>query len=866
MAKKEGYIHEIDLYKTFKSDFYSYGMEVIESRALPDIRDGLKPVHRAIIYELLNSGVTSDKKFTKVAKITGAVIGNWHPHGDMAVEEALAGLTVPWKNSLPPIDIAGNQGSVFGDPAAAARYIEAKLSPAGDAYGKKLKEGIVPYVSNFDDTAKMPKVLPAQLPYLLINGISDGIAVGLATSLPPHNPKEVIDMTIAYLKNPKIKLEKLLKIMPGPDFPTAGTIINKDDLYSMYETGYGKVTARARLEYDKKEHAIQVKEIPFLFSGSMNNLVSELVRATSESGTGRSKKPPKIKGVKRIDDFSGKFGIDISIHLAKSVDEKRMMQVLLANTRLETTIKFNLRALNDKVADIYSLRQYLAEYTDFQHEIVAQEHKIEEVDLMRKIEILTGKLLASKLLDEIVDVVKHSSGKKEIMDVLMNGTILKGTNKKFHKKVKNFQFSKVQADSIASIPLYQLNKLDQANLSDERDKLMERLDIVDMIITNRDERHKLIIKRLQKEKRHLPESPRKTKIINDEPSRASDIKVPLASMYISMDKYGYIKIEDNNFKGATKTDNKSRIGFFDSEGNCWNLYMDQTKPISGRGTLSDQIFDTNKGERIVGFINPISEDSEEEILFIYKDGRLKRTEVSRFMTKTRSTKVNTRDEDHELYAVYKIPKDSTQLVINGKKYLLSNIPLQTNAAQGKLIVEPIKETDEDLSVEFVKGKVKEVETIKEQEDIFDAVVIFDGSDTCTFDWSTTDTDMHEGMYVTTYQELLKETLVFVHTDGTAKRVKGSQFKVKTRRTELKADKNDLESIYIAKATDQTLIGKYEGDYYKRIDEKEISEQSKVGGGVRVFYSTKYKLEEVMVGKGSKLEVVNFATQPKQIKE
>ena len=220
------HITDIDFAHTFKSDYYDYGISVIKDRALPDVRDGLKPVHRAILTEMLGSRMTSKNKEVKVAKITGAVIGQWHPHGDTAVEDALAGMSAPWKNSMPVVEVKGNGGSVYGDPHAAGRYIEARLTPTGDAYGQKLKQGIVPYVPNFDDTAMMPTVLPAGLPYLLING-SEGIAVGVANTIPTHNPIEVIEAFLSYVKDTKQSVEQLMTILKGPDFPTKGEIINK---------------------------------------------------------------------------------------------------------------------------------------------------------------------------------------------------------------------------------------------------------------------------------------------------------------------------------------------------------------------------------------------------------------------------------------------------------------------------------------------------------------------------------------------------------------------------------------------------------------------------------------------------------------
>lgn len=859
MSSMSKNIRTANLYETFKSNFYDYGMSVIKERALPDIRDGLKPVHRAILYEMLNSNITSSRKHVKVAKITGAVIGNWHPHGDASVEDALAGLAVPWKNALPPIEIAGNQGSVFGDPAAAGRYIEARLTPAGDAYGRKLKKGIVPYVPNFDDTAEMPTVLPAQLPYLLINGISDGIAVGVASSLPPHNPREAIKMVIKYLKNPKTSLKDLLKIMPGPDFPTGATIINKDELYEMYKTGYGKLSVRATVEYDKKSHTLRVTEIPYLFSGSMDNLVAELVKATSPTVVnGRRTQPPKIEGVSRVEDFSGKDGIDISIKLERNVDAETMLQTLYAKTRLETTVKFNFRALNDKELRMYSLKQYLAEYAEFQHEIVINEHQLEKEALDQKIEVLIGRIVASKLIDEIVDVVKHSDGRASVIDVLTNGTILPGTNEAYHPVVQQFRFTQAQAEAIANIPLYQLNRLDAEKMVRDKAELDKRLAIVEKVINDKEFRLKLIIERLEDEYKKLPKQPRKTKIIQDEPSRAIDIQVPTAPRYVAIDKYGYIRIEKKLFDGAIKTDNKSRIGMFDKTGNCWNIHMEQTKETKDRGILSSQMFDTT--EPIVGMIYPISEDTEKQALFIYQSGHLKRTNVSQFMTKTKSTKVNARHKDRPLHAVYLIPEDKNAVQIGDKRIALQDIPEQTNAGSGRKFLNEL--TDEPVAIEFINAEVLPKTIDSKSSDVFDAVVIFDGSDTCKLDWSTTDTSQHDGLYVTTYQQLLKDTLIFVHADGTAKKVKGEQFAVKTKRTSLQANKKGIQSIYIAPDNTKTLLGNYEGGLKKRIDTEKISTQTKVGGGVRVFYSPKHTLSEVLPGDDSDIDITSFASQPK----
>ncbi len=851
-SEPENGIRNLEISGWFKSRFYAYGMSVIEERALPDVRDGLKPVHRAIVYEILKSGITSKSKPTKVARISGNVIGNWHPHGDVAVKDALTGLSEPWTNTLPIIWIKGNNGSIFGDEAAAGRYIEARLTEAGDAYGKKLKEGIVPYVPNFDDTGRMPTILPAQLPYILINGIREGIAVGVASSIPPHNAKEVVEMTLAYLRNPKTKTEDLLKIMPGPDFPSGTTIINAEDMLSMYETGDGRIMVRATIEYEKKEHALHIREIPYTFSGSMDNLVVELIAATSETVDAKKKRiPPKIQGIVSVNNYSGKDGIDICLNLQKGIDPNEMIKTLYAKTRLETSVKFMFNALNDRVLHRYSLRQYLAEYTDFQHEIVTNEHKLEQQDLENRLEIIKGHLIAAAYIDEIVDAAKHCNGRPQLKEVLQTGLILKGTNPKYHKTVKTFAFTELQAETISGKPLYQLNKLDIERLKKEGKAVEARLKEVKRIVTDRKYRHKLIIKRLEEERDKLPDMPRKTVITSDGVSKASQLEVPTMPLYTDMDKYGYVRLESKAFEGAKVTDNKSRIGYFDGDGNCWNLFLDRVKETKDRGTLISRLIDCEK--TVVGFTTQIETEGKEG-LFLFENGSLRRVEMHKYWTKTHATKVNTRT-NIPLKAYYDIPDEVNIVVIDGVEIPLSAIPLQGLSGSGKVFL-PQKE--EPYEVSFRQGEVKETPS----GDVFDAVVAFTEDGKLLFDWSTLDTTAMDGVYVTTYQKLLQERLLFVHTDGTAKWVTGDQFAVKTKRTQIDSDKKGTKALFIGPVTDKTLVGHYTEGKEKRIDCSKIATQGKTGGGVRVFYTPKWNLCSVEPGDASKLPVVSFATQPK----
>lgn len=857
-------IKEKELSNWFEHGFTNYGMSVIEERAFADVRDGLKPVQRAIAYEIIRCGATSDSKPTKVARISGNVIGNWHPHGDKAVEDALTGMAQTWTNSLPIVYIKGNGGTVFGDGAAAGRYIEARFTPAGDAYGRNLKEGIVPFVPNFDETDVMPTILPAQLPYLLINGISEGIAVGVSSVVPPHNPKEVLEMTMAYINNPSMSTADLLKIMPGPDFPTGATIINKDDLEQIYRTGVGRILCRATMEYDATDHSLHVKEIPFNFSGCMNNLVTELATATSETISNKKKIPPKIKGVIKVEDYSGKDGIDICLYLQRGVSPEEMKKLLYAKTRLECRVLFMFNALNDKVAHQYSLKRYLSEYLDFQHEIILNEYTMEKKSLEERLEIITGRIIASQCIDPIIDMIHQAQNRAQIKDVLMNGTILEGTNPAYHQLVQSFSFTELQAEAIADTKLYQLTKMDGKELIEEGKKVRAKLNEAQRIIESEDARKEVILSRLELELKKLPDCPRKTVITQDAASSTAGIEDKTVPVFVAMDKYGYVRIEDKYFENAEETNSKSRVGFFDVLGNCWNLFLDRVKETKDRGTLISRLIDTEA--QIIGFTTAI-ESEDREGLFIFENGNIRRVLMNKYMTKTHATKINTKTSDTPMKAYFDIPKGMNIVTIDSKDIPLSRIPLQGYTGTGKHFLESKEEAYE---VSFKQGEVEPEETPLDK-DIFDGVATFTADGKLVFDWKTLNVNNHEGVFSTTYQELTKSTLLFVHADGTAKRVKGELFAVKTKRSQIKGDKEGANILAIIPVSDDDctngyLIGTYEGGYRKCVSIDGISSQGITGGGIRALYTTKYALQSVEVTDKTDLPVVSFASQPKMYEE
>ena len=697
-TKRLGILSKVNFSSNFKRDYYDYGMDVIENRAVPDVRDGLKPVQRAILIEMLNSHITSRAKTVKVAKITGAVIGKWHPHGDTSVEDALAVMAAPWKNSMPAIEIKGNGGSVFGDSHAAGRYIEARLSPTGDAYGKNLKPGIVPYMPNFDETAQMPKVLPAQLPYLLING-GEGIAVGLASSIPPHNPIEVIKAFLRYAENSNLSVKQLMQTMHGPDFPTKGQIINKRDLDKIYETGLGQIRIRGRIKYTDKDRSLHIYEIPFNFAGSMNNLVDELAISCMGAPTKSGKRAePKIKGVLDVKDHSGKDGIDITIKLRRGVDPERVKQELFAKTRLETNYKFDMSALNNRHQKRYNLKSYFKEYLAFQNTIINNEYAIKEKDLATRLEVIKGMLILRQMIDEVVACAKLAESKSNLKAILMGQSIPKGLAKKYQKTVKAFKFTPLQADTIANLPIYRLNKMDYEKLATEGKQVQQDLRYAQKVQKDADLRRQIIIKRHQGELKNLkgPEFKRKTELLDAKNATVTKLEIPESPLYFTFNKYHYLRLQDKKFDQALATTNKRRLGFIDESGICYNLFLENEKMTPDTGVLIDTLVSAKNP--IVGFTNHIDDQDQALLLYVFTNGNAKLTDARKFMTKSHATKVSSGKTRLKIAKVIDVPKTATSIVLNGKEFKLSDFSVNGISGSGKKMIKPLE--DGILKIEF----------------------------------------------------------------------------------------------------------------------------------------------------------------------
>lgn len=659
-----------DLAQSFKDAYYEYGIAVVEDRALADVRDGLKPVHRRIIYSMLEDKVI--QKNVKVAKVVGQVMGKYHPHGDTAIADALVNLSLPWKVPLPLVHIKGNNGSVAGDPHAAARYIETRLTDAGLAYGKTLSPAVVPYIPNYDDTLTMPSILPAELPYLLING-SSGVAVGVAGNIPPHNPKEVVDTLIRYIKNPKLTTQELMETLPGPDFPTAGYIINRDSLYNLYESGSGTIAVKGVVEYSPKDKKLHIRELPFTSSGSMNALVTALSNNCQETVNSRTKKkePAKFKCITEVADHSGKDGIDIALTLKSGVKPEDAIQELCAKSQFCTTMSYNFTALNDRKTHVYSLRQYFKEFLSFRHEIVEAESRELWNKCQTRMEIIKGLMILQQFIDPVIACAKVSLNRKALEEILQTGTIPDGLPKAFHKQVKSFRFTPLQASHIAGLAIHRISKMDFQALIDEGTKLQKEMDRLQTLIDDPVKRKKEIIKRLQAASQSF-DTPRRTVITQEAIPTASSVAVEEVPIHVAAHANGYVQISPKAFEGTHAMTNYQRVGMMDVEGVLWNLHLDRAKPTTGKGVLYTNLLDA---QGCVGWTYGINTE-DTNTLTIYSDGHVKRCLASKWWTKTKTTKVQS--SKNALTPVWfgDIPKGATTVTIQGKTVPLDSISQQ----------------------------------------------------------------------------------------------------------------------------------------------------------------------------------------------
>lgn len=679
-----------------QKSYIDYAMSVIIARALPDVRDGLKPVQRRTLYDMYELGIRYDRPYRKCARIVGDTMGKYHPHGDSSIYEALVVMSQDFKKGMPLVDGHGNFGSIEGDGAAAMRYTEARLQKVTqETFLADLDKDVVDFVPNFDETEKEPSVLPVRLPNLLVNG-SDGIAVGMATSIPPHNLGEVIDAAKAYLKNPEISTEKLLELMPGPDFPTGGIIVNKDELPAIYDSGVGKIKIRGKVKVEKLKggrEQLVITEIPYPMIGA--NIAKFL---NDVAGLVESKKAPEITD---ISNQSSKEGIRIVLELKKGADTENLKNMLYKKTRLEDTFGVNMLAVADGKPETLSLRQILEHYIEFQYELATRKYRTLLTKEQEKREIQEGLIKACEVIDLIIEILRGSKNIKDAKACLTAGVTdgIRFKSEASKKRAAKLRFTERQAQAILEMRLYRLIGLEIQALMEENQKTLKNIAEYEDILENHSSMTRVILRDMDAIKKAYAR-PRRTAIENAEAIIYEEKKIEEMPVMFLMDRFGYAKtidmsVYDRN-KEAADNENKyvfscmntGKICIFTDTGKQHTVkvqelpfgkFRDKGVPIDNFGNFS------SSEEQIVG-IGSMEALKHQKLLFGTRQGMLKIVDGTEFETKMRTMAATKLNEGDELLRVT-VTDGTEQVVLQSRdgyflRFDVSEIPEKKKGAAG----------------------------------------------------------------------------------------------------------------------------------------------------------------------------------------
>ncbi|MRH09733.1 DNA topoisomerase IV subunit A [Lactobacillus reuteri] len=568
---RNGKIEHMTLEQIMGDRFGRYSKSIIQERALPDIRDGLKPVQRRILFAMNKDGNTYDKGFRKSAKSVGNVMGNFHPHGDSSIYEALVRLSQDWKLREPLIEMHGNNGSMDGDPPAAMRYTEARLSKIAGLMLQDIDKDTVEMALNFDDTEKEPTVLPARIPNLLVNGAT-GISAGYATEIPTHNLSEVLDALIYLIKHPTASLDKLMEFIPGPDFPTGGIIQGIDGIRKAYQTGRGRVVVRAKTEIETLRggrQQINVTEIPY----EVNK--AQLVKRINDLRLAK-----KVEGIAEARDETDRSGLRIAIELKRGANANGILNYLLKNTDLQINYNFNMVAIDDQRPMRVGLKRILTSYLEFQKEIIRRRTQYNLTKAQQRLHIVEGLIKALSILDKVIKTIRASKNRKDAKVNL----------------VKEYSFTPEQAEAIVTLQLYRLTNTDVTELEKEQEQLNSRINEYQLILTNENELAKVLTKEIRAIKKEFG-NPRRTKIENHVEKLEIDTKVTVANedVVVLVSHAGYIKRSSiRSFKASEAEENGLRE-------DDYPLLIQQTN------TLSHLFMFTNLGHIIYRPIHEIAD-------------------------------------------------------------------------------------------------------------------------------------------------------------------------------------------------------------------------------------------------------------------
>ena len=643
--------------ETMQKSFINYAMSVIIARALPDVRDGLKPVQRRTLYDMHELGIRYDRPYRKSARIVGDTMGKYHPHGDSSIYEALVVLTQDFKKGIPLIDGHGNFGNIEGDGAAAMRYTEARLQKISqEAMLADLDKDVVDFVPNFDETEKEPSVLPCRFPNLLVNG-SEGIAVGMATSIPPHNLGEVIDATKAYMMNEAVTTRELMKYIKGPDFPTGGIVCNKDELLSIYETGTGKIKLRGTVEVEKTKGGklnLVITEIPYTMVGANIGKFLQDVAAIYEQ-----KKAPEILD---ISNQSSKEGIRIVIELKKDTDVENFKNLLYKKTRLEDTFGVNMIAIADGRPETMGLKDIIARNVAFQYEIATRKYTTLLNKELEKREIQEGLIRACNIIDLIIEILRGSKDRAMVKNCLTNGITdgIKFRSKSSSVMAQQLNFTERQANAILDMRLYKLIGLEIEALMKENAETNANIYKYEDILERRDAMAQVIIQDLDTIKKEYAKK-RGTRIENAEEAVYEEKKQEEMEIVFLMDKFGYCKTIDVSayernkeavqaeFKYLVRCKNTGKICVFTNIGQLHTIKASDVPfgKFRDKGLPIDNISNYNSAGETALLVASQSDLNLYRLLFVTKQAMCKLVSGGEFDVTKRmvaATKLNEGDE------------------------------------------------------------------------------------------------------------------------------------------------------------------------------------------------------------------------------
>lgn len=653
--------------------YLNYSMSVITARAIPDARDGLKPVQRRVLYDMSELRLNHDKPHRKSARIVGDTMGKYHPHGDSSIYETLVVMSQNFKKGMALVDGHGNFGSIEGDGAAAMRYTEARLQKFAEEVYLKDLDKTVDFVPNYDESEKEPEVLPVRVPNLLING-ADGIAVGMSTSIPPHNLGEVVDLVQAYIDNPDISTEEMMNFLPGPDFPTGGIIANKSELPGIYETGAGKIKLRGKLEVElgkrrNDKDKLVITEIPYTMIGAGINKFLMDVADLVESR--------KLTDVVDISNQSNKDGIRIVLELKKDADIDKIRNILYKKTKLEDTFGVNMLAIAHGRPETLNLKGILSNYLEFQYENATRKYQaLLNKELERK-EIREGLIKACDVIDLIIAILRGSRNLKDAKACLTTGDIsnIHFKHPGFEEDAKLLCFTEKQATAILEMRLYKLIGLEILALEKEYKECLKKIAEYEKILKNRQNMNKVIKADLENIKKEFA-TPRKTVIEDGKEAVYEEAPMEVQEVVFVMDRFGYCKVLDRTtydrnqetieteYKYVIPCLNTDKLCVFTNTGS-----LHQTKlldvpagKLRDKGTPIDNVSKYDGSKEEIVFLSSMGRLTGQLLLFATKQAMVKQVPAEEFVTNNRTVAATKLQEGDEV-AVIRVVGDETDIVL-----------------------------------------------------------------------------------------------------------------------------------------------------------------------------------------------------------